>query len=269
MHKEVRWFFSARFFDNNKAVSYAARFRASDLYFSIPKTKASALAESECKKPRTGFFSDSIIQWPKWSDFWPKKSDHLGHQFQSNREIASLNPKMLSTQANSSRAIDELNDDTPALLSARRAAGGRHVSPWPDSRRVTRARARDQGKRTRRAPLRGYVLADYRSSSNHSDSSRSSQSANMLGSDASWCQNTKYQSRLTRAPSARLSAARPKTANVCSDPWVLRPLQRTRRVSPRRQTTPTACLGVFSNLYTLNRSVFFASVDCFGLRTHI
>ena len=53
--------------------------------------------------------------------------------------------KMSSTQASSSRTIDELDGDTrvyeATLLRARRAAGGRCVSPWPDHSRLERARA--------------------------------------------------------------------------------------------------------------------------------
>ena len=108
---------------------------------------------------------------------------------------------------------------------------------------------RGQEKRTRRAPLRGYVLVD------HSSSQSVSQRA---GLGCFTVSNTIYNVRLTREPSARLFAARPEAVSVGPDAWVLHAGQR--RVSSRHQTTrtPAVDLGVCSNLCIHNKFCFFA-----------
>ena len=132
--------------------------------------------------------------------------------------------------------INEFKGDTavqrlcfaPDALSA----GARCVSLRPDYSRLWRGLGhKNQERPTRRAPLRGYVLVDYSSSSS---SSSSSQSHCEL-------QNIKT-GRLYVAHSAGLFAARPEAVSVGSDAWALRAVQRTRRVSSRRQTTTTVVL---------------------------
>ena len=92
--------------------------------------------------------------------FWPKFDD-LGHRiFKSKIGMLPIF-KILSTTANSSRTIDELDGDgcIATLLRARRAVGaslrGQTTVGWRG------LGPKDQEKRTWRAPLRGYVLVDY------------------------------------------------------------------------------------------------------------
>ena len=101
-------------------------------------------------------------------------------------------------------------------------------------------RSRDQEKRTRRAPLGGYVLVDYSSS----------------GTAAAVGHIVKYKVP-RQVDSARLSAARPKKG---SQSWLgrlgpTRSAARTKRVSSRHQNTTTAVgLGVCSHLYARSKS---------------
>ena len=83
---------------------------------------------------------------------------------------------------------------------------------------------RDEGKLTRRAPLRTRTAAA---------AAAAVQSVNAQMLRCVKIQNTKT-GRLERT---RRVAARPEAASVASDAWVLRPVQqRTRRDSSRRQT---------------------------------
>ena len=83
---------------------------------------------------------------------------------------------------------------------------------------------RDQEKRTRHAPLGGYVrvLVDY-------TAVQQQQSVTKL--------NTKHQDGLALAHSPRLLAARQEAIGLGSYAWILRAGQRTRRVSSRRPTS--------------------------------
>ena len=92
-----------------KAVSYAVRFRASDLYFSISNMNYPASAVQICKI-RLEFF-DLRIRRPKSSDFGPKSDRPGSSDFQIENDMLSKF-KMLSTTANSSRTVDEVDGDT-------------------------------------------------------------------------------------------------------------------------------------------------------------
>ena len=115
---------------------------------------------------------------------------------------------------------------------------------------VARLQSADPGSNpeTRRSALGARLSVDTYSQTTTTAVSQSViQSVNVLGSDASLRQNAKCPNRLTLAYSALLFAARPKAVSVGSDAWALRPLQRTRRVSPRCHTITTADgLGVCS-----------------------
>ena len=68
--------------------------------------------QSEYAKSDRKFF-DLRIRRPKSSDFRPK-SDDLGRQIFRSKNGMVSKLKMLSTTANSSRTIDELDGDTAA-----------------------------------------------------------------------------------------------------------------------------------------------------------
>ena len=137
---------------STQAVSYAVRFRASNLYLSISKVNDSAHALQICKiRPeKKNRFENPMAKIRRLgsSDF------HI-----ENGMLSKL--KMLSTTANSSRRIDELDGDSciATLLRARRVVGaslrGQTTVSWRG------LGPRYQEGRTWRAPLRGYVLVDY------------------------------------------------------------------------------------------------------------
>ena len=66
----------------------------------------------------------------------------------------------------------------------------------------------------------------------------------------------KIPRQVALAHSPRLFAARPEMVSLGSDAWILRAVQRTQRVSSRRQTTTAGGLGVCSTLCPHNKSVF-------------
>ena len=219
-------------------VPYAVRFRASDLFFSIPKYDSIGLCSSNMKNPTDFFrFGNRMARVVRFG----LKSDDLVHQiFQSKNGMVSTF-KTLSRTTSSSREIDELDDDTAeqrrcfapvtqsagvAFVRGQITAGWRELGP------------RDQEKHTRRAPLRGYVLVD----------SSSKSQCEIRNTKTGWL----YVAHL-----ACLFATRLDAVSVGSDAWVLRAAQLTRRVSSRRQTTTTAVgLGVCPNLCTHNKSFF-------------
>lgn len=93
---------------------------------------------------------------------------------------------------------------------------------------------RYEGKHTRRAPFRARRVYN---------SSICSQSINVLGLDNSFGKQ-KTNTKIGRLERTRHVAARPEAASVGSNAWTLRPAQRTRRVSSRRQTTTTTTVGL-------------------------
>ena len=79
-------------------------------YFSIPKMKAFARAVRRCKIGQD--FFDLRFPWPKSSDFGPKNDDLAKQIFKLKCRGMVSKFKVLSTQASSSRTIDELDGNT-------------------------------------------------------------------------------------------------------------------------------------------------------------
>ena len=132
------------------------------------------------------------------------------------------------------------------LRRARRAVGGRRVSPWPDYSRLARARTQ-RPREAHSARTSPWILT------------RRLQQQHQQRQSVTLCRNTKFQDRLTSAHSEYLFAARPEAVSAGSDAWVQRAVQRTRRVSSQRQTIRIAVgLGVCSNLCTHNEFYFSA-----------
>ena len=192
---------------------------------------------------RTSLFFDLRIRWPKSAKIrrqnpttWAIRFSIRKHGMVSKFKFYPR--KQAAAERSMSCMVTQRRCFVPDAQSAVGASlRGQTIVGWH------RLEPRDQEKRIRRAPLRGYVLA--------TTAAAISQSVNVLVSDGSSGQNTKYRNRLTRAYSARLFAARPEAVSVGLDAWTLRPVQRTRRVLPRRQTATKAFgLGVCSKLCT-------------------
>ena len=106
------------------------------------------------------------------------------------------------------------------------------------------------GLETKRSALGAHLYVDTYSYTTAPPAAAVSQSVSVLGSDASLCQNTKYEDVLTRVHSARLFAARPKAATGALGRLGPTPsaLHSARLFALHQTTTKTLGLGVCSNL---------------------